>query len=192
MTHLKLFISTFSLIFLAELPDKTAFATVLLATRKNPLAVFLGASAAFVVQSLVAVCFGSVLGLLPHSLVKYTAAGMFFVFAWLMWRREDEPEDNQSQKGGRSDFLKVVWSSFLVIFIAEWGDLTQLATAALSAQYKEPLTIFAAATLSLWIVTALATLLGSRAKELIHPRPLKQIATAAFVIVGLIFLLGPV
>jgi putative Ca2+/H+ antiporter (TMEM165/GDT1 family) len=183
----RLFVSTFSLIFIAELPDKTAFATLLMATRKNPFAIFIGVAAAFVIQSFVAVSFGSLLSLLPHSIVRIAAGLMFFVFAWMMWRRKDEKEEDVADDG-KNAFLKTIWSSFIVIFVAEWGDLTQLATATLSAQYRNPLTLFTSATLALWTVTAIAVLVGNRAKHMIKPGPLNKIASVAFVLVGLYML----
>src|ERR1700730_4788372 len=87
----KLFGSTFALIFVSELPDKTAFASLLLATRNRPLPVFFGAAGAFVVQSFVAVSFGSLLNLLPANLIHVGASLVFWVLALLMWRR-NEPE----------------------------------------------------------------------------------------------------
>lgn len=187
----QLFVSTFGLIFVAELPDKTAFATLLLATRKHPFAVFIGVAAAFLVQSLVAVTFGSVLGLLPEAWVKIAAAILFFVFAVSMWFRKETEEGEAAiaEKRGES-FAKTVATSFMVIFIAEWGDLTQLATVALEAKYKNPVTIFTAATLSLWSVTAIAILIGHRLKKMIQPILLQKVAAVAFAIVGLILLGG--
>src|SRR6266481_7589916 len=145
----KLFVSTFVLIFVAELPDKTAFATLLLATRKDPLAIFIGVAIAFVIQSVVAVSFGSALGLLPRQWVSIGAAVLFMLFAFLMWQRKDHEEENLHLENQKSNFLRTIWSSFVVIFIAEWGDLTQLATATLAAEHKKPVTVFLAATLAL-------------------------------------------
>ena len=189
MTDWKLFLSTFVLIFVAELPDKTAFATLLLATRKHPLAVFIGVATAFVIQSVVAVSFGSALGLLPKQWVSVGAAVLFMLFALLMWRRKDHEEENLHLELQRSNFLRTIWSSFVVIFIAEWGDLTQLASATVAAEHKKPVTVFLAATLALWAVTALAILVGNRAKKIIHAVLLQKIAAGAFALVGLVLLL---
>ena len=161
----KLFLSTLALIFVAELPDKTAFATLLLATRKHPLAIFIGVAMAFVIQSVVAVSFGSALGLLPRQWVSIGAAVLFILSAFLMWRRKDHEEENLHLENQKSNFLRTIWSSFVVIFIAEWGDLTQLASATLAAEHKKPVTVFLAATLALWTVTALAILVGNQAKK---------------------------
>lgn len=183
----KLFLSTLALIFVAELPDKTAFATLLLATRKHPLAIFIGVAMAFVIQSVVAVSFGSALSLLPRQWVSIGAA-VLFMLAFLMWRRKDHEEENLHLENQKSNFLRTIWSSFVVIFVAEWGDLTQLASATLAAEHKKPVTIFLAATLALWTVTALAILVGNRAKKVIHPVLLQKIAAGAFALVGVILL----
>ena len=185
-THL--FASTFGLIFLAELPDKTAVATVLMATTLNPYALFIGVALAFVVQSLVAVPFGSLCACVPPHWIKGAAGILFVVFAWMMWKREIEEEEKESKEEHHKNFMKTIWSSFLVIFIAEWGDLTQLATATLTAQYQQAFTIFTAATLALWSTTALAIVIGNRAKHLINPRLLQKVGAVAFVLVGIYML----
>jgi len=189
---LNLFLSTFAFIFVAELPDKTAFTTLILATRKHPLAVFMGVAAAFAVQSLVAVVFGSALSFLPSGLVRLGSGVLFLVSALILWFRPVESETVEIHRGGNgANFLSSAWSSFAVIFIAEWGDLTQLSTAAFAAKYKSPVTLFIAATLALWAVTALAVLIGHRAKTILHPRVLQRVASIAFAVVALILLIGP-
>lgn len=191
--ELNLFISTFALIFVAELPDKTAFAALFLATCHDPFAVFLGASAAFVIQSFVAVAFGSLLNLLPPPIVHITAGILFLVFAVMMWTRKqpDSEEVDCSIQGKSMQFSKSVTTAFMTIFIAEWGDLTQLATATLASKYHAPLTIFTSATLALWTVTAIGVVIGSRAKHLINPLLLQKTAASAFGVVGIFFLVKP-
>jgi putative Ca2+/H+ antiporter (TMEM165/GDT1 family) len=187
----KLFGSTFALIFVSELPDKTAFASLLLATRNRPLPVFFGAASAFVVQSFVAVTFGSLLNLLPANLIHVGAGLVFWILAVLMWRRKEPGEEEVYHGGGAQNrFVKTMISSFVVIFIAEWGDLTQLATAALSARYAAPATIFAAATLALWAVTGVAVVIGHSARQTVQPKLLQRIAAITFVAVGTTLLIG--
>lgn len=183
---LSLFVSTFTLIFVAELPDKTAFAALFLATCHDPFAVFLGAAAAFVIQSAVAVACGSLLSLLPPQWVHLTAGILFLVFAVMMWRRKDsgtEKPDCAPEKTAR--FSQSVGTAFMTIFIAEWGDLTQLATAALVAKAQAPFTIFTAATLALWTVTAIGVIVGSQMKDRIQPQLLQRVAASAFAVVGI-------
>lgn len=189
---LALFLTVFGITFVAELPDKTAFATLLLATRLNPWAIFVGAAAAFAVQSLIAVASGTVVGLLPVSAIKVGSGILFLVLAVVMWiRREPEEEKLPLEKaGGR--VLRTVWLSFVVIFIAEWGDLTQFSTAILAAEHgrSKAVTVFIASTLALWTVTALAILIGHRARRVFRPKPLQRVAAAAFAAVGVVLLLS--
>lgn len=186
-----LFATTFALIFVAELPDKTAFATLFLATSHKPIAVFLGAAGAFVIQTIVAVAFGSVLNLLPERPVHYGAAVLFFVFAILMWRRDPEEEEDSSDAASseRARFLKSTATAFMAVFIAEWGDLTQLATATLVAKYGEILTIFVAAILALWLVTACGVAIGHATRKFLHPLWTQRIASVALACVGLYMLI---
>jgi len=195
MINYPLFASTFALIFVAELPDKTAFATLLLATRGNPWAIFIGVAAAFLIQTIFAVIFGSFFTHLPPQWIHLAAGILFLVFAVMMWRRnqsEEEASETDSvdtkAKGQITGFGKTVWTSFILIFIAEWGDLTQLASASLVARTGQPLTIFVAAVLSLWTVTALVIVVGNRAAKVINPVVLQKIAAVAFVGVGIYFL----
>jgi putative Ca2+/H+ antiporter (TMEM165/GDT1 family) len=187
-----LFASTFAVIFMAEIPDKTSMATLILATGKSPFAVFIGVAAAFVIQSAIAVGCGSMLSVLPQDIVRMSAGALFLVFAVLMWRRKAEAEDDGT--GGAAatgpSFWPTAWKAFVVIFIAEWGDLTQLATAALAAKSAQPVTIFAAATLALWAVTALAVVIGQRLKTLVNAQLMQKVAAAIFVVIGLLMLFG--
>lgn len=84
----KLTATVFSVIFIAELPDKSAFAILLMASQHNPLGVFVGTAGAFVIQSLVAVLLGAVLHRLPERPVHIVSGLLFFVFAVLMWRKK--------------------------------------------------------------------------------------------------------
>jgi putative Ca2+/H+ antiporter (TMEM165/GDT1 family) len=182
-----LFAAVFGVVFVAELPDKTAVATVLMATRRRPLAVFLGAAGAFLVQSLVAVSFGGLLALLPRDWVRVGAGLLFLGFAWAMWTRGEEEDEAGGQSGGLG-FWREAGASFLVIFIAEWGDLTQLATAALAAKHGRPLTVFLGATSALWAVTALAVAAGHQLKNRLDPSRLQKAAAVVFAVVGFYFL----
>src|SRR5580700_10765400 len=91
---LTLFGTVFAVIFVAELPDKTAFAALVLATRYRPLPVFLGAALALTVQSIVAVAAGGLLSLLPARPVHVGAGVLFLVSAVVMWRRNGKGGDS--------------------------------------------------------------------------------------------------
>jgi putative Ca2+/H+ antiporter (TMEM165/GDT1 family) len=182
-----LFVTTFALIFISELPDKTAFATLLLAAQGNPLAVFLGAAGAFVVQSLVAVTFGRLFSALPERVVHIGAGVVFLVLAILMWRKDTSAEEVHAAP--KKGFLQSATSAFIVIFIAEWGDLTQLATATLAAKYAATLTIFVSATLALWVVTGLGVVAGHFAGRSIQPKHMQVLAAITFAVVGIVLLI---
>jgi putative Ca2+/H+ antiporter (TMEM165/GDT1 family) len=183
-----LFASTALAIGIAELPDKTALATILLATRGNPWAVFIGVAAAFVIQSLVAVLAGGLLSLAPHHDVQIASGVLFLVYAVLMWFRKDGKDEKV--EGSEATFWAAVGTAFMVIFIAEWGDLTQFAAATLAARSGKPLTILLASILALWSVSALAIIAGNRLGSLIHPRLIQRLAAVLFAGIGILMLTG--
>lgn len=161
--------TAFVLIVPVELPDKTFIATLVLATRYRALPVWLGVSVAFLVQSLVAVTAGGLLALLPRSLVLSVVAALFVVGAVILWRgaRTADAEEREAEEAGQhsSRAIAVPWwraagASFGVLFVAEWGDLSQLLTAGLAARYDDPVAVFAGSWLALIVVAALAILLG--------------------------------
>lgn len=193
--EINIFFSVFAIIFAAELPDKTAFATLLMATRGKAGAIFLGVAAAFTVQSLVAVCFGSLLGLLPEKIVHIGAGLAFLAFAGHAWFFHEEEEQKMEEDtpaiSSRVKFWSAAWKAFAVIFIAEWGDLTQLATGSLAARYNDHLlTVFCAATLALWCVTGIAIFAGKKIGRVVHLGALKKISTILFAGVGVYFLIS--
>jgi putative Ca2+/H+ antiporter (TMEM165/GDT1 family) len=185
--------TVFTVIFLLELPDKTALAALLLATRHRPLPIFLGAAAAFVVQSAVAVLAGSLFSLLPREPIRIGAGLLFLVMAALLVRRnlrKVEADEEQSVEHEEARHRRPFVTAFTVVFIAEWGDLTQLATAALQARYQQPLAVFVAATLALWAVSAIAVLLGNRLGAWIPARPLQFAAAGVMVLVAIALISG--
>jgi putative Ca2+/H+ antiporter (TMEM165/GDT1 family) len=190
MSSVAIALSVFAVVFIAELPDKTALAALVLATRHRPLPVFLGAAAALAIQSLVAVLAGKVLSLLPQRPVHIGAGLLFLVTAVVMWRTNEGPERTPNDKAEPLSFWRAAWLVFGVVFLAEWGDITQLATAALAARYKAPITVFIGATAALWSVVAIAVVVGHRAGKLVAPRVTQRIAAAVFALVGAAFVVG--
>ncbi len=190
---LTLFATVFAVVFLVELPDKTALATVVLATRHKPLPVFAGVALAFVVQSVVAVFAGSLIAFLPHQLVRIGAGLLFIVMAAvIVWRArrqataEKKGELPPPTRGRQRPFV----TAFSMIMVAEWGDLSQLATVAFQARYNQALLVFAGATLALWAVTALAVGIGNRLGSLFPERPVEYAAAALMVVIGIILITG--
>jgi Ca2+/H+ antiporter, TMEM165/GDT1 family len=188
---LQLFGTVFTVIFVAELPDKTALAAVVLATRYKPLPVFLGAALALTVQSIVAVAAGGLLSLLPARPVHVGAGVLFLASAVAMWRRKEEGDSAKvGEAPAEPTFLRALGSTFGVIFVAEWGDLTQLGTAALAARYRSPVLVFSAATLALWAAAAIAVAVGNRAGLLMKPDTMKKVAAGVFVALGVALIAG--
>jgi len=190
MSSVAIAASVFGVVFLAELPDKTALASLVLATRHRPLPVFLGAAVALAIQSLVAVLAGHLISRLPARPVHLGAGLLFLVTAVLMWRKNEEGEGSGKGEAPALTFWRAAWLVFGVIFVAEWGDLTQLATAALAASYAAPVAVFVGATAGLWAVVAIAVVVGHRAGKLISPHVTQRVAAAIFAVVGTAFLAG--
>lgn len=185
--------TVFTVIFLLELPDKTALAALLLATRHRPLPVLLGAAAAFVIQSAVAVAAGSLLSLLPREPIRVGAGLLFLVMAALLVRRNFRKEESEEKRAVEQEerrHRRPFVTAFTVVFVAEWGDLTQLATAALQARYQQPVVVFTAATLALWGVSAIAVTLGNRLGAWIPERPLQLAAAGVMVLVAVALITG--
>ncbi|WP_030212456.1 TMEM165/GDT1 family protein [Streptomyces bikiniensis] len=126
-------LTAFGLIFLAELPDKTMFASLAMGTRMRPLYVWIGTSTAFLAHVAIAVGAGSLLGLLPGWTVKLVSALLFGFGAFVLLRGGGDEEDDDT--GGRTvtGFWPVFSTAFTAVFISEWGDLTQITTANLAA-----------------------------------------------------------
>jgi Ca2+/H+ antiporter, TMEM165/GDT1 family len=172
--------TVFALVFVAELPDKTAVAGLVLGARFPARWVFTGVAAAFLVHVVIATAAGSLLSLLPRRPVEAVVGALFLLGAVLVWREgveaEEEEEAEVAAVPESAGFLKVATLGFGVIFVAEWGDLTQILTANLAAKYHDPLSVGLGAVLGLWAVGLLAILGG---KTLLRVLPIKWITRIA-------------
>ena len=173
--------TVFVVIFLAELPDKTALASLVLGSRYRPSWVFAGVAAAFAVHAALAVAAGSLIALLPRRPVEAVVAALFVAGAVLLLRgRHEDGDDEHVELHGREPgFWRVAWTSFCVILVAEFGDLTQIATATLAARFHDPLSVGVGAVLALWAVAGLAIVGG---RGLLKVIPLTWITRVAAVI----------
>jgi putative Ca2+/H+ antiporter (TMEM165/GDT1 family) len=158
-------LTAFGVVFLAELPDKTAIASLIMGARYRPSWVFSGVAAAFVVHVALAVAAGSLLSLIPRRPLEAIVAVLFVAGAVLMLRshgrEEGEEEAEQAPDlGADAGFGRVAGTAFGVIMVAEFGDLTQIVTANLAAKYADPLAVGLGATLGLWAVGGLAVVGG--------------------------------
>ncbi|MGW0605466.1 TMEM165/GDT1 family protein [Streptomyces sp. NPDC002640] len=172
----------FGVVFLAELPDKTALAGLVLGTRYRASYVFAGVAAAFLVHVVLAVAAGSVLTLLPQQIVHAITGVLFLGGAAVLLMKKGEDEE-EVRKPENQSFWKVSGAGFMLILVAEFGDLTQIMTANLAARYDDPLSVGLGAVLALWSVAAIGILGG---KALMKKVPLELITkVAAVVMVGL-------
>ncbi|CAL9563207.1 TMEM165/GDT1 family protein [Streptomyces pilosus] len=172
----------FGVVFLAELPDKTALAGLVLGTRYRASYVFAGVAAAFAVHVALAVAAGSVLTLLPQQIVHAVTGALFLGGAAVLLLKKDDDEE-EIRKPEDQSFWKVSGAGFMLILVAEFGDLTQIMTANLAARYDDPLSVGLGAVLALWSVAGLGIVGG---KALMKRVPLKLITRiAALLMLGL-------
>lgn len=165
----------FGVVFLAELPDKTALAGLVLGTRYRASYVFAGVAAAFAVHVALAVAAGSVLTLLPQQILHALTGVLFLGGAAVLLMKRDEDE-GEVRKPENQSFWKVSGAGFMLILVAEFGDLTQIMTANLAARYDDPLSVGIGAVLALWAVAGIGIVGG---KALMKRVPLKLITKVA-------------
>ncbi|WP_326694963.1 TMEM165/GDT1 family protein [Streptomyces sp. NBC_01766] len=166
---------TFGVVFLAELPDKTALAGLMLGTRYRASYVFVGVAAAFAVHVALAIAAGSVLTLIPHRLLQAIVGALFLAGAAMLLFKKDDEEEEVKAPADQS-FWKVAGAGFMLILVAEFGDLTQIMTANLAARYDSPVSVGIGAVLALWSVGGLGILGG---RKLMKHVPLKLITKIA-------------
>lgn len=180
--------SAFVLVLAVELPDKTLVATLVLTTRFRAWPVFSGVAVAFAVQCVIAVLAGHALTLLPHNLVAGFVAALFGIGAFMLLRegfaRTRESDEDAARIGAAPvSFLRSAVTSFGVLFAAEWGDASQLATAGLTARYGHPFAVGIGSFLALIAVAAVAIAIGRKVRSRIQPKLIQRIA--GFVFAGL-------
>jgi putative Ca2+/H+ antiporter (TMEM165/GDT1 family) len=165
---LSVILTAFILVVPVELPDKTFVATLVLATRYRPLLVWVGVGLAFAVQTLVAVTLGRVIAELPHRPVTAVAAALFLAGGIVLLagagKADEEEAETEREYEGKAKVgvtgLRAVTASFLVLFVAEWGDLSQLLTAGLVVRGGHPVSVFIGAWAGLLLVSAVGAVAG--------------------------------
>ncbi|MFD9620629.1 TMEM165/GDT1 family protein [Streptomyces virginiae] len=167
----------FGVVFLAELPDKTALAGLMLGTRYRASYVFAGVAAAFAVHVALAIAAGSVLTLLPHRLVQAVVGILFLLGAAMLLLKKDDGDEEVKSPADQS-FWKVSGAGFMLILVAEFGDLTQIMTANLAARYDDPVSVGIGAVLALWAVAGIGILGGRTLMKYVPLRLITKIAAA--------------
>ena len=159
---------TFGLILPVELPDKTFVAALVLAARYRPLPVWLGVGAAFFCQTVVAVTAGHLVTLLPQWALLTITFVIFSIGAIILVRTASGAEagrtEQESEYAGRADAartgIRAAGAAFLVLFAAEWGDLSQLLTISQVARTGDPFSVFLGAWAALLLISAMAVFVG--------------------------------
>ncbi|MFE9253699.1 TMEM165/GDT1 family protein [Streptomyces sp. NPDC006879] len=170
----------FGVVLLAELPDKTALAGLMLGARYRASYVFVGVAAAFALHVALAIAAGSVLTLLPQRLLQAVVGVLFLLGAAMLLLKEADGQETVTPPADQS-FWKVSGAGFTLILVAEFGDLTQIMTANLAARYDDPVSVGLGAVLALWTVAGIGILGG---RTLMKYLPLHVITRVAAVAMG--------
>ena len=180
--HLAIIAAVFPVIFLGELPDKSMFASLILATKGKPLSVWTGAAGAFLVHVLIATTIGvGLFRLLPHRAVDAVVALLFAAGAVYAWRQAAEEEDLVAREASAHT---VVTTAFIVIFVAEWGDLTQILIANMAAHYHSVLSVSVGASLALWTVAGLAVAGGQSVLRWVKVATVRKVTAGVLVVLA--------
>lgn len=179
--------TAFSLLFLAEMGDKTQLIAMALAHRYRALPVLVGTFAAFLVLNLLAVSVGAALfRFVPEWAVLGAAGALFLFFAWRSWA-DGEQEDGDEELA-KAQGRQAVWAAFSLIFLGELGDKTQLVLVALAASSGDPWSTFLGGTAALWTVAALGVLVGATLLRRVPRVWVHRVAAGLFAVFGLVAL----
>jgi putative Ca2+/H+ antiporter (TMEM165/GDT1 family) len=174
--------AVFPVIFLGELPDKTMFASLVMATRGRPFAVWLGATAAFAVHVMIATTVGVLLiDILPHGAVELAVALTFALYDGL--RGGDDQEQGDAPQAVMRRRRSAI-TTFVVIFLAEWGDLTQVLTVNLAARYHSPWSVGTGALLAMAAVAGIAVAGGQGLLRFVNVSVVRVITAAVLIVLG--------
>lgn len=168
----------------AELPDNSGLASLMLGTRYRPSWVFAGTAVAFAVHVVLAVTVGSFLTLLPHRLVQIVVAVVFLIGAVLVLRADSDDDDQARLKADATRFWAVALTAFAVTALAELGDLSDIVIANLAARYHNPVAVGIGSVLALWLVTALAITGGRGLLRILPLRWISRLAALVMVIMA--------
>jgi len=169
-----------------EFGDKTQLGVLTLSARyKLRAPIFLGAMAAFVIVCTLGVGIGeALLNVLPVWLLSKVSGIVFLALGLLMLRELKKEEESSIIGQRRGPFA----STFLMIFVSEFGDKTQIAMITLAAKFGSPFEVLIGALLALGAITALGTLVGERIARIVPISITRKIAAAIFVAIGLLTL----
>ncbi len=185
--------TAFGLIFVGELPDKTAVASLVLGSRYRAAPVLLGVFTAFLIHVVVAATLGGLIGQLPRRPIEGVTSALFLVGAVLLFR--SNPDEAREEGEANADRIaaggdkRIALASFGLVLAAEFGDLTQILTAGLAARYNSGLSVGVGALLALWTVATIAVLAG---KTLLRVVPLRRVQQFAAVVLAVLAVISAI
>lgn len=171
---------------LAEMGDKTQLSILLLSSRTREYSRLLaGVMLAFLLADGFAILVGSwVTSVIPTDLVQAVSGLVFLLFGILILREgSEEVEEEPASLSARSAFI----SGFSMIFLSEWGDKTQIASALFATEYN-PSMVFIGVIIALFILSAMAVYLGRIISGRVDRRVMARVAGVVFLLIGLSFL----
>lgn len=190
---LKVILIVFLLQFLLELPDKTMIAMIYMGTRARPLNVFIGGAVAFTVHMGIAVGAGGLLTLLPQTPKEIVIATLFLVGAFYLLFVSEKEEEEEGEKEAQAEHPGKRWremgTAFSVIFIGEFGDLTQIQAANLTVKYHDvvdgALAVFIGSSLALILIAFLGAFGGKALVRVLPLAKIRKIGGVVFLSMGI-------
>ena len=173
-------LTSFIFIFLSAAPGRTTFVLMMLASNGHIKNIFIGAATAFFIQCFISVLLGNILIYLPPSILDLCTGFLFIYFSYSFWKQSNKSMDliNSSEN-------LTFKSVFLIVFMAEFGDVSQLAIATIAAKSHSKLVVFVLAVVAMWIITGISIIIGHNLKKFSKPFLIQKIASIAFFILGL-------
>jgi Ca2+/H+ antiporter, TMEM165/GDT1 family len=183
---LSLLVTLYLAVLLAELlGDKTLYTVGTLATEYPLASVLGGAGVAVAAKMAVAVLLGNVVACLPALVVSIVSAASFLVMAVTLWRAKPESKGAESSPKSGS-WARGTSAAFLAIFLTEWADFGQIATAALVAEYGHPLLVWVAASLAMLTKVVVAAVFGMGFRRWVPRCVLRPVTTAVCVLMAVL------
>lgn len=177
---------TFAIVFLAELADTSALATLVLSTRFPARYVLVGVGAGMLVHVAVAVAAGSLVALLPARPLEIVVAVVFLVGAVLLLREDDDDDDEPDLGTGPATRWRAVAAAFGITVLSEFADPSEIVVATLAARYADPVAVGIGALVALWAVSALAVYGGTRLRRLVPVRWVTRVAAAIMIVLAVL------
>ena len=172
---------------LAEMGDKTQLSILLLSSKTQEyFRLLLGVMLAFLLADGIAILLGSwVTSVIPVDLVKIVSGLVFILFGLLILKGDRDDDAEESNLSAKRAFA----SGFTMIFLSEWGDKTQIASALFATEY-DPMMVFIGVMIALLILSVMAIFLGKFLSSRIDRRAITKVGGVLFLLIGLSFLLS--